>query len=124
MSDPVNNPKHYNSRPDGMECIELVELLPFCEGNATKYLWRAGLKGSAVEDLRKALWYVNRAQTSHKALLVSSSPMLRQTLQRALDGFHGDRRGLAIKAIASCQLDAARDHINTLIAEASQEAAA
>jgi hypothetical protein len=30
-------------------------------GNAVKYIWRAGLKSpSAVEDLKKAAWYVNR----------------------------------------------------------------
>jgi hypothetical protein len=25
-----------------------------------KYLWRAGLKGDAVEDLNKAKWYIER----------------------------------------------------------------
>ena len=32
----------------------------FCLGNALKYLWRAGLKGDAVEDLKKARWYIDR----------------------------------------------------------------
>jgi hypothetical protein len=32
----------------------------FNVGNAMKYLWRAGLKGDRLEDLRKAAWYVNR----------------------------------------------------------------
>jgi hypothetical protein len=32
----------------------------FCVGNAIKYLWRAGLKGEQVEDLRKARWYIDR----------------------------------------------------------------
>ncbi len=32
----------------------------FCIGNAVKYLWRAGLKGNAIEDLEKARWYVER----------------------------------------------------------------
>ena len=32
----------------------------FCIGNAMKYLWRAGLKGDAVEDLKKAVWYIER----------------------------------------------------------------
>ena len=32
----------------------------FCIGNAMKYLWRAGLKGDAIEDLHKAAWYVSR----------------------------------------------------------------
>jgi hypothetical protein len=29
-------------------------------GNAIKYIWRADLKNDAVEDLRKAVWYVQR----------------------------------------------------------------
>ena len=32
----------------------------FCVGNAIKYLWRAGLKGEQIEDLRKARWYIDR----------------------------------------------------------------
>lgn len=60
MSDPVNHPKHYNNHPAGIECITVVEHLPFNVGNAIKYLWRAGLKGDAIEDLRKAAWYVER----------------------------------------------------------------
>lgn len=29
-------------------------------GNAIKYIWRAGEKGDAVEDLKKAAWYIKR----------------------------------------------------------------
>lgn len=29
-------------------------------GNATKYIWRADLKGNAIEDLKKARWYLDR----------------------------------------------------------------
>jgi hypothetical protein len=32
----------------------------FCIGSAVKYLWRAGLKGDAIEDLLKARWYIDR----------------------------------------------------------------
>ena len=60
MSDTVNHPKHYTSHPSGVECIEITEHLNFCIGNAIKYLWRAGLKGEQVEDLRKARWYIDR----------------------------------------------------------------
>lgn len=59
MSDPIN-PNHYKSHPSGIECIEITEHLNFCRGNAIKYLWRAGEKGDAIEDLRKARWYVDR----------------------------------------------------------------
>lgn len=58
--DPVNHPKHYTSHPSGVECIQITEHYGFCIGNAIKYLWRAGLKNDAVEDLKKAAWYINR----------------------------------------------------------------
>jgi hypothetical protein len=29
-------------------------------GNALKYIWRCDLKKGAVEDLRKARWYIDR----------------------------------------------------------------
>lgn len=59
----VNHPNHYNSHPSGIEAIELCRHFPFVEGNAIKYIWRAGLKpGScALEDLKKAQWYLRRA---------------------------------------------------------------
>lgn len=60
MSDPVNHPKHYNDHPSGVECIDVVEHMSFNLGNAIKYIWRADLKGAAIEDLEKAAWYVNR----------------------------------------------------------------
>jgi hypothetical protein len=58
--DPVNHPRHYTAHPSGVECIDLTEHLPFCLGNALKYLWRAGLKTSAAEDRAKAVWYLRR----------------------------------------------------------------
>jgi hypothetical protein len=58
--DPVNAPKHYRSHPSGIECIEVTEHYGFCIGNAIKYLWRAGLKGDAIEDLKKSVWYIER----------------------------------------------------------------
>ena len=63
----VNHPKHYNSHPSGIECIEIVRHYNFDVGNAIKYLWRHGLKheegiddkDKAVEDLEKAIFYIN-----------------------------------------------------------------
>lgn len=58
--DPVNHPSHYTSHPSGVECITVTEHMGFCIGNAIKYLWRADLKGNAIEDLKKAEFYVRR----------------------------------------------------------------
>jgi len=60
MTEKVNHPPHYTSHPSGIECIAIVEHMNFCLGNAIKYIWRAGLKGSAVEDLEKARFYIDR----------------------------------------------------------------
>ena len=60
IKDPVNSPDHYTSHPAGVECILITERMGFCVGNAIKYLWRADLKGNALEDLQKARWYVDR----------------------------------------------------------------
>ena len=60
MSDPVNHPEHYTQHPSGVECIQITEHMSFCLGNAVKYIWRADLKNDAIEDLRKARWYIER----------------------------------------------------------------
>ena len=60
--DNVNHPSHYT---DGnIEVIDFIEdkNLPYHLGNAVKYISRAGKKDpeKTVEDLRKAVWYLNR----------------------------------------------------------------
>ncbi len=60
MSDPVNHPPHYRGHPSGVECIQITEHMGFNLGNAVKYIWRCDLKADAVEDLKKAVWYINR----------------------------------------------------------------
>ncbi len=62
MSDNVNHPSHYT---DGsIEVINFIEdkRLNYHRGNAVKYICRAGKKDPAkeVEDLQKAVWYINR----------------------------------------------------------------
>ena len=65
--DSVNHPKHYTSSKakcqscnSGIECIQITEHMGFCLGNAIKYLWRADLKNDAIEDMKKAIWYIKR----------------------------------------------------------------
>lgn len=59
--DQVNHPSHYTSDPSGVECLTITRHRNFNVGNAIKYLWRAGLKneGKHVEDLKKAIFYIN-----------------------------------------------------------------
>lgn len=59
MTDAIN-PPHYQDHASGIQCIQITEHMNFCLGNAIKYIWRAGLKNNAIEDLRKARWYIDR----------------------------------------------------------------
>lgn len=74
--DMVNHPKHYTDGPPcpscgaPIECITITEQLNFNLGNCWKYIWRCDKKGDGLEDLRKALWYLNREITRREAMLV------------------------------------------------------
>lgn len=58
-SDTVNHPKHYTSDDCGVEAIEVTSLLPACISNVVKYVWRCGKKDEDLQELKKALWYIN-----------------------------------------------------------------
>jgi hypothetical protein len=59
----INHPAHYNQGK--FEVIDVIEDwgLGFCLGNAVKYIARAGKKDPLAykEDLKKAIWYLERA---------------------------------------------------------------
>jgi hypothetical protein len=56
----VNHPKHYVNHPSGIECIEITKHMDFLIGNAVKYLWRYESKNKPIEDLEKAIFYINK----------------------------------------------------------------
>lgn len=72
MSDLVNHPSHYEEQSIKLEPIDFCERLPFCEGNALKYCFRAGHKEGASEllDLKKAQWYLNRWRCNSRNLSI------------------------------------------------------
>jgi hypothetical protein len=59
----VDHPSHYHAN-SGIEVIDVIEAwgLNFALGNAVKYCARAGHKdpNKAIEDLCKAVWYIER----------------------------------------------------------------
>jgi uncharacterized protein DUF3310 len=65
--DPIN-PAHY--RIGKIQPIEAIDdwQLDFSLGNAVKYIARARHKGSELEDLKKAAWYLNHRIEQLKAL--------------------------------------------------------
>jgi hypothetical protein len=58
--DLINHPPHYTQ--GGVETIDFIEAkkLGYNLGNVIKYITRADHKGSRIEDLRKAKWYLER----------------------------------------------------------------
>jgi hypothetical protein len=67
-NDRVNHPSHYTWLKDlcGIEVIDITRHMDFNLGNATKYILRQGHKSEegmsdkekAIEDLKKAIWYI------------------------------------------------------------------
>ena len=75
-NDPVNHPKHYTGHPSGIETIQVTEWMGFNLGNAVKYIWRCDLKKDAIEDLKKAVWYLQREIAKReKAAGIISQPL-------------------------------------------------
>jgi hypothetical protein len=60
VKDNVNSPSHY--KVGGIETIDYIEAksLNYNLGNVVKYVSRSDYKGSKVEDLKKARWYLCR----------------------------------------------------------------
>lgn len=67
--DMVNHPPHYTWLKEkcGIEVIDITRHLDFNLGNAIKYILRSGHKKDVelgdktktIEDLKKAVWYLN-----------------------------------------------------------------
>jgi hypothetical protein len=56
----INHPSHYTKGK--YETIEIIEdwKLNYHLGNAVKYISRCEYKNKKIEDLKKAIWYINR----------------------------------------------------------------
>ena len=58
----VNSPPHY--KQGDIECIEAIKAATgdgyqgYLQGNIMKYIWRYRAKGQAINDLKKAEWYL------------------------------------------------------------------
>lgn len=65
QKDSVNSPKHYTSGK--YEVIDVIEDwdLNFRLANTIKYIARHKHKGNPLEDLKKALWYLQREVDSY-----------------------------------------------------------
>jgi len=57
----VDHPNHYRGNT-GIEAINVIEAwgLEFNDGNAVKYISRHKHKKNPIQDIEKAIWYLNR----------------------------------------------------------------
>lgn len=69
----VNHPDHYQG--NSIEVIDVIEdfQLGFNLGNAIKYILRAGKKGNKLQDLKKAIWYLEREILNEQEQLSSQN---------------------------------------------------
>lgn len=69
--DVVNKPNHYTSGK--YEAIDIIDdvtsdlegIKAFACGNALKYIIRHNKKGKPIEDLKKAIFYINKLMEEH-----------------------------------------------------------
>lgn len=56
----IDHPKHYTTGK--IEVIDFIEdqRFGFNDGNAVKYIARHKHKGNPIQDIEKAIWYLNR----------------------------------------------------------------
>lgn len=104
----INHPKHYNSHPNGIECIDIIRHYTCDIANAIKYLWRAGLKPEMgmedaekeSEDLKKAIFYIEDYTTNcsgetyddaARPYTMSSVRMITgHSVKEICEGYHSD----------------------------------
>ncbi len=101
----INHPAHYQ-RKDGIECIDIIRHYTCDIANAIKYLWRAGLKvelgmedaEKEIEDLKKALWYIEDYQRSARQHIAEAKPEL-------IDSYIHDITGYTVAEITTGYTD-------------------
>ena len=71
----INHPEHYQGKK--FEVIDIIDdyNLSFSLGNVIKYVLRAGKKEDAVEDLKKARWYLTREIDDLEDQIEQSTPV-------------------------------------------------
>ena len=79
----VHHPAHYGGDTP-YEAIKVIEAwgLGFCLGNSVKYIARAGKKDAALQDLKKARWYLDR---EIKRLVPETNTDVRTALENGIE---------------------------------------
>jgi hypothetical protein len=101
MKETVNHPAHYGGADNPYEVIKVIEAwkLGFNLGNTVKYIGRAGNKGSALEDLKKAAWYLNH-QIEKIEMAEIHAALTEQFKDKENDAAVGERTRSRIRALS------------------------
>jgi len=96
--DDAINPKHYTSHPSGIECIEISKHLSACLAQAFQYVWRCGQKDDPIQELKKALWFIDAELT------ITNFPslnfhLIKDSISRIMD-YESEHKGNALLHIA------------------------
>jgi len=98
--DMVNHPPHYTA--GDIECIDAIRaalghegFIAYCKGQVIKYNWRAGLKGPALEDAKKAAWYQARMISETE----KAPPATVAVVQRASDAEMREAMAAALQSV-------------------------
>ena len=117
MTDIINHPAHYTGVTAEIECIDIARHLNFQLGNAFKYIWRAGKKGGRgkeIEDLKKALWYLEDAiQNGYNDL--DQCDDLASGLASIVTRGDDSMRGVILRDIAARRIVAAANILREMI---------
>lgn len=113
--DNVNHPKHYAMAQKSfiLEPIDICEKYSFCQGNAIKYLLRYENK-NGVEDLKKALWYLNRISNENLEIWYPDGG-----LDKALIKLYEKSHPIAYMVMAG-YIDNAKNAVEEAIAKAAE----
>ena len=98
MANKINHPDYYNN--NGIECIECIcaalgddGAAEFCIGNALKYIYRHKYKESPVDDIKKAIWYLNKWLTLTDTTKIKKSNDNYDTIEYAGSTMYYDKSG-------------------------------
>jgi len=86
--DPINKPKHYNQ--GGIEVFDFIKSNNFnyAQGNVVKYVSRYRHKGTPIQDLMKAKWYLTKLIEETAAVIQQKKEMKEKE-----DKMKGDKNG-------------------------------
>lgn len=112
-ADYVNHPPHYKGR--AVECIVATRGMGFSLGNAVKYVYRAWSKGSLMQDLEKAQWYL-KDHMKHRECHRQPSSNATDACRRLAAGATGHERTF-FYAIADGRYGDAAEAIEQMIAD-------